>query len=162
MANPKFVYRLQRVLEISIRKEDEEKEKLAKLLQEEENEKKVKVQLQQQLAGTLADLKKRQQERSLDISALRTYPARIKFLENKIVSQDLRLKEMAIKITEQRGNLMRAAQERQKYEKHKESSKEKWMAEIEAKEATMLDELATLKYARSSSSDDISEEDEDY
>ena len=117
MANPKFVYRLQRVLEIAIRKEDDEKEKLAKVLQEEEREKQVKVQLQQQLADTIVSLRKRQEERSLDVNALRTYPARIKFLENKIVAQDLRLKEMAIKVMEQRGNLMRAAQERQKHEK---------------------------------------------
>ena len=148
MANPKFVYRLQRVLEIAVRKEDEEKEKLAKVLQEEENERKVKAQLQQELADTLASLKKRQQERTLDVNMLRTYPMRIKFLENKIVAQDLRLKEMAIKVIEQRNALMKAAQERQKYEKHKESSREKWQAEIDAKEATMLDELATLKYAR--------------
>ena len=155
MANPRFVYRLQRVLEIAIKKEDDEKEKLAKVLQEEEREKQVKVQLQQQLADTIVSLRKRQEERSLDVNALRTYPARIKFLENKIVAQDLRIKEMAIKVMEQRGNLMKAAQERQKYEKHKESSREKWQAELDAKEATMLDELATLKYARSVPEDEL-------
>ena len=155
MGNPKFVYRLQRVLEIAVRKEDEEKEKLAKVLQEEEREKQVKVELQQQLAGTINSLRQRQEEKSLDISALQTYPARIKFLENKIISQDLRIREMAIKVSEQRKNLMKAAQERQKYEKHKESSREKWQAEIDAKEATMLDELATLKYARQAPEDEL-------
>ena len=43
---------------------------------------------------------------------------------------------------------MKAAQERQSYEKNKEKSQEKWLAEIEQEENKMLDELATLKYAR--------------
>ncbi len=155
MAKGKFKYRMQSVLDLAVRKEDEEKEKLAKVLQEEEQERQMMAQLKQQLADTLVTLKKKQQEKTLDISALRTFPQRIKFLENKIIAQELRLKEMAIKVMEQRTRLMHAAQNRQKYEKHKESSEAAWKAELEAKENAMIDELATLKYARVSPDSDI-------
>jgi flagellar biosynthesis chaperone FliJ len=43
---------------------------------------------------------------------------------------------------------MKAAQERQVYQKHKEKCREEWQAEIDMAEAIMLDELATLNFAR--------------
>ncbi len=151
MAQAKFRYRLQKILEIKIKAEDDEKEKLAKLLAQVEHEKQVKAQLQAKLAAVRVELKERQQNGTLDIQGLRFFPQHIRYLENQIVNQDLRLKELDIRVAEQRQNLLKAAQERKTYEKHKESSREAWMAEQDAAEAKMLDELATLKFARESS-----------
>lgn len=148
MAQPKFRYRLQKLLEIKIRKEEEEKEALAKLLAEEEHEREVKKQLEAKLVSVRIELKEKQQNGTLDMDGLRFFPQHIKYLENQIINQDLRLKELAIRIKEQRDNLMHAAQERKTYEKHKEGCQEAWLAEIDAKESQMIDELATLKYAR--------------
>jgi len=148
MAQPKFRYRLEKILDLKKKKEDDEKEKLAKLLAEEERERQLKAQLEAQLASVRAELKERQRNGTLDINGLRFFPQHIKHLENLILNQELRLKELAIRILEQRQNLMRAAQERKTYEKHRETSQETWQAEIDAAEAKMLDELATLKYAR--------------
>ncbi|GEM_PF-2571103 len=148
MAQPKFRYRLEKILDLKKKKEDDEKEKLAKLLAEEEKERLLKAQLEAQLASVRAELKERQRNGTLDINGLRFFPQHIKHLENLILNQELRLKELAIRIVEQRQNLIRAAQERKTYEKHKETSQEVWQAEIDTAEAKMLDELATLKYAR--------------
>lgn len=148
MAQPKFRYRLQKVLELKVKREDEEKEKLAKLLQEEENERRRKAELEAKLVSVRAELKERQANGTLDINGLRFFPQHIKHIENQIINQELRLKELAIRIVEQRGNLLRAAQERKTYEKHKETSQEVWNAELDAADSRMIDELATLKYAR--------------
>ena len=148
MAQPRFRYRLEKILELKRKKEDDEKERLAKLLAEEDKERQLKAQLEAQLASVRAELKERQRNGTLDINGLRFFPQHIKHLENLILKQELRLKELAIRILEQRQNLMRAAQERKTYEKHKETSQETWQAELDAEEAKMIDELATLKYAR--------------
>ena len=137
MAQPRFRYRLQQVLELKIKAEDEEKEKLAKLIQLQAEELKIKAQLEAKLVQLGEELRARQANGTLDI--------------NQIVNQELRLKEIAIRIAQQRENLMRAAQERQAYEKNKETSKERWTAEMEQAESKMLDELATLKSARGAS-----------
>ena len=144
----RFVYRLQKVLEFKIKKEDEEKEKLAKLMQEEEHERMVKAQLEQTLASVHLELKTKRLSGALNIAELRWFPQHIKNLENKIKYQELRLQELAIKIVEQRAALMKAAMERQAYEKHKEKSHDDWKAELAAEEARLLDELATIKFAR--------------
>ena len=148
MPPKRFVYRLEKILELKRKKEDEEKENLAKLLQLIEHEKQVKVQLEVQLENVHVELKTKRLSGALNIAELRFYPQHIKNLENKIKYQELRLQELAIKEVEQRQALNKAAQERQAYEKHKEKAHAEWLAEIEAEEARLLDELATIKFAR--------------
>ncbi|MGN0013624.1 MAG: flagellar export protein FliJ [Candidatus Bruticola sp.] len=148
MAQKRFRYRLQQILELKIQAEEDEKEKLAKLIQQQENERQIKAQLEQKLVSIREELKVRQANGTLDINQLRFFPQHIEFVKGQIVNQELRIKELTIRIAQQREALMKAAQERQSYEKNKEKSQEKWLAEIEQEENKMLDELATLKYAR--------------
>lgn len=148
MAQKRFRYRLQQILELKIQAEEDEKEKLAKLIQQQENERQIKAQLEQKLVSIREELKVRQANGTLDINQLRFFPQHIEFVKGRIVNQELRIKELTIRIAQQREALMKAAQERQSYEKNKEKSQEKWLAEIEQEENKMLDELATLKYAR--------------
>lgn len=148
MPPKKFKYRLEKVLEIKRKKEDEEKEKLGKLIQEEAHERQVKAQLEQQRLQAQAEIRQKQAVGEVTINELRFYPQHIKNLENKIAYQEMRLKELAIKIVEQRENLRKAVMERKAYEKHKENSHEAWLAEQEYEENKMIDELATLKVAR--------------
>lgn len=49
---------------------------------------------------------------------------------------------------------MKAAQERQVYQKHKEKCQEEWQAELDRAEAIMLDELATINAARNKAEED--------
>lgn len=148
MGQKRFRYRLQQILDLKIQAEEDEKEKLAKLIQEQEQERQVKAQLEAKLVQIREELYVRQHNGTLDVNSLRFFPQHIEFVKGQIVNQELRLKEMAIRINQQRDNLLKAAQERQSYEKSKEKAKEKWEAEIEQEENKMLDELATLKYAR--------------
>lgn len=148
MAQPKFKYRLQKILEFKEKKEEEEKEKLAKLMEQLEYEKKVKAQLEQKLIEVQQVLRDKQAAGTLNVEELRFYPGHIKNIKNQIRNQELRLQELAIRIKEQRTALMKAAQERQVYQKHKEKCQEEWQAELDRKEAIMLDELATINFAR--------------
>lgn len=154
MAQKKFKYRLQKILEFKEKKEEEEKEKLAKLMEQQEYERQVKAQLEQKLVEIQAVLKQKQAAGTLDVEELRFYPGHIKNVKNQIRNQELRLQEIAIKIKEQRNALMKAAQERQVYQKHREKCQEEWQAEMDRQEAIMLDELATINFARNQRQDD--------
>lgn len=144
----RFTYRLQKVLEFKEKTEEEEKEKLAKLMEQEAYERQVKAQLEQKLAETQGVLRAKQAAGTLNVEELRYYPGHIRNIENQIKNQELRLQELAIRIKEQRNALLKAAQERQVYEKHKEKCQEEWQAEVDKAEALMLDELATINFAR--------------
>ncbi len=148
MPPKRFKYRLEKVLEIKRKKEDEEKEKLGKLIQEEAYERQVKAQLEAQLMQAHVEVRQKQAVGQITINELRFYPQHIKNLEGKIKYQELRLQELAVKIVEQRENLRKAVMERKAYEKHKENAHEAWLAEQEYEESKMIDELATLKVAR--------------
>lgn len=148
MPPKKFRYRLEKVLEFKIKKEDEEKEKLADLLQQEAHERQVKAQLEHKLVETQQILKTKHLSGSLNMEELKFYPNHIKDLENRIKNQELRLKELAIRIVAQREALLKAAQEKKVYEKHKEKCQEEWQKELDMEEARLIDELATIKFAR--------------
>lgn len=148
MPPKRFIYRLQKVLELKEKREEEEKEKLAKLMEQENYERQVKAQLEQKLLEVQAVLRQKQAAGTLNVEELRFYPGHIKNIKNQIRNQELRLRELAIRIKEQRNALMKAAQERQTYEKHKEKNQEEWQAEVDRAEAIMLDELATINFAR--------------
>lgn len=148
MPPKKFVYRLQKILEFKEKKEEEEGKKLHVLIQQEAAEQQKLLVLRQKLVDTQTTLRNKQAAGTLNVEELRFYPSHIKSIEGQIKNQELRLQELAIRIKEQRNALMKAAQERQVYQKHKEKSREEWQAEIDMAEAIMLDELATLNYAR--------------
>lgn len=148
MAAKKFVYRMQKILEFKEAKEEEEGKKLNALIQLEAAERQKKAMLEQKLVETQGVLRDKQASGTLNVEELRFYPGHIKNIEAQIRNQELRLQELAIRIREQRNALLKAAQERQVYQKHKEKCREEWQAEIDMAEAIMLDELATLNYAR--------------
>ena len=154
MASKSFKYRLQKVLEFKEKQEEEEGKKLAQLKQQEEHERQVKAQLEQKLVEVQAILRQKQAAGTILVEELRFYPGHIKNVENQIKNQELRLQELAIRIREQRNALKKAAQERQVYEKHKEKCQEEWQAEVDRAEAIMLDELATINFARNQREDD--------
>ena len=76
------------------------------------------------------------------------YSRGIEKLKNDIIGQQLRLKEVAIMLDDQRKRLITATQERKIYEKLKEKQQQAFKEEEEYKEKLLIDELATLKYAK--------------
>jgi flagellar protein FliJ len=148
MPPKRFRYRLEKILEFKRKAEEDEKQKLAQLRKEKAHEEQVKAQLEQDLVNVHVELKTKRLSGALNINELRWFPQHIKNLENKIKYQELRIRELEIKIEEQIQALARAMQERKTYEKHKENCHEAFIKEVEAEEARLLDELATIKFAR--------------
>ena len=156
MAQKVFRFKLQSVLDIKQKIEDEEKEKLAKLIQEKIKEEKVLENLINSEAQARQELKDKQREGKLDIDELRRYDSHLKRLANAIISQNLRLKELAIRIESQRQELLKATQQKKIYEKLKEKHQEAFIKEMDDEERKFIDELATSRYKREGGEKNVS------
>ena len=148
MPPKKFKFRLEQMLEMKRRKEEEEQNKLIALRREQVQEQEFKAQREQDLVNVHEELKTKRLQGQLNIAELRFFPQHVKNLEAKIKYHELRIQELEIKIEEQKQAVAKAMMERKAYEKLKENQKAAFDAEIEAAEAQLLDELATIKFAR--------------
>ncbi|MCD6310750.1 MAG: flagellar export protein FliJ [Candidatus Eremiobacteraeota bacterium] len=142
-----FKFKLQSVLDLKIQIEDEEKEKLAKLNAEKAREEMILRGLQEAKVETTRVFKDKQRG-ELDIVELKQYEAHLKKLEYMIVNQRLRIKELEIKIEEQRQVVIEASKERKTFEKLKDKHKEAFIKEMEMEERKFIDELAITRYRR--------------
>ncbi len=143
-----FKFKLQSVLDLKFDIEEEEKRKLADVMQLQEREEQKLMSMQARQAQLIAELKKKQGEGAINITELQMYSRGIEKLKNDIIGQQLRLKEVAIMLDDQRKRLITATQERKIYEKLKEKQQQAFKEEEEYKEKLLIDELATLKYAK--------------
>lgn len=148
MPPKKFKFRLEQMLEMKRRKEEEEQNKLIALRRELAEEIRLKAETEQKLVNVQLELKTKRLTGQVNIAELRFFPQHIKNLEAKIKYHELRIQEIEIKIEEQKQAVAKAMMERKAYEKLKENQKAAFDAEIEAAEALLLDELATIKFAR--------------
>jgi len=148
----KFRFRLQSILDYKQKLEDEEKEKLAKLLQEEVQAQEYLVGLRNRKATDQQEMRSRQQAGTMDVDELKRFNQHLKYLEKAIENQLLYLRELAIRIEAQRQALVKAAQERKVFEKLKEKHHEVFIQGEETEERKLIDELATLRYAREETS----------
>lgn len=149
MPPKRFVFRLQTVLEVKIKAEDEEKRKLAELIAWQKQEEAVLVQMEQDLLSNQNRIKDAQRTgKYLEVDELKRISYWIEKLKKDIIAQKAKLVEIARRIEAQREALIKAAQERKTLEMLKEQHYNEYMAEIEEEERKLLDELATLKYAR--------------
>ncbi len=144
----KFKFRLQSVLDIKIKNEDDEKRKFADIMQLQAREEQVLAMLHQKKIALTAELKAKQAEGGINITELQIFSRAIEKTKHDIVSQEIRLQEIAIMLEEQRKKLIEATQEKKIYEKAKENSLKAYQAEEDYVEMLTIDELATLKYAR--------------
>jgi len=143
-----FKFRLEQMLEMKRKKEEEEQNKLIMLRRELAQEFKNKADREQELVNVQEELKTKRLQGMLNIAELQWYPQHVKNLQAKIKYHELRIQELEIKIEEQKQAVAKAMMERKAYEKLKENQKAAFEAEIEAAEARLLDELATIKFAR--------------
>lgn len=144
----KFKFRLQSVLDIKIKNEDDEKRKFADVMQLQAREEQILAMLHQKKISLTAELKAKQAEGGINITELQIFSRAIEKTKHDIVSQEIRLQEIAIMLEEQRKKLIEATQEKKTYEKAKENSLKAYQAEEDYVEMLTIDELATLKYAR--------------
>ena len=140
MANPKFLYRLQKVLDLRIRKADQLKLELAsatrlrdaevvKLNQLVERRQKAQKALETQLAeGAVAEV-----QMTNDF---------IQAVNAKVEAQNKAVARANKNVEELRKKLLEASKERQIMDKHKEKKREEWLLEQKRIEAKNTDEMA--------------------
>ena len=149
MPPKRFVFRLQTVLEVKERAEEEEKRKLSDLIAWQRDEEAVLAGMIAKEQQTRQHLKDKQQTGAfLEVDELQRISYFLKKIAQDIIAQRAKLVEIARRIEEQRVALMKAAQEKKTLEMLKEQHYNEYMQEIEEEERKLLDELATLKYAR--------------
>jgi flagellar FliJ protein len=149
MPAKRFVFRLQTVLEIKIKKEDEEKKKLGDLIAWQKQEEQILAEMVHREQLTRSSLKEKQATGQwIEVDELKRIHYFLKKLASDIEAQKQKLIEIAHRIEEQRAALLRAVQEKKTLEMLKENQYNEWVREVEEEEAKVLDELATLKYAR--------------
>lgn len=148
MGQKRFKFKLQSILDYKQQIEDEEKEKLAKLMQEEQKAKEYLETLKQNREREVFNLKEKQQEGTLNIDELKLIHNHIQYLGVQIENQKIKISNLQKKIEEQRQKLMEATKERKSYEKLKEKQQERFLQEIETEERKMIDELATTRHIR--------------
>lgn len=148
MGRKRFKFKLQSVLELKIKAEDDEKKKLADLMQLLAREERILQQLEYTRMQRIAEFKEKQGAGGINVTELQMYSYTIEKLKNDIINQQLRIKEIHIRIEEQRQMLLKATQEKKTYEKLKEKQHEAFIAEEEYDEKKLIDELATIKFAR--------------
>ena len=143
-----FKFRMQSILDHKQDLEDREKEKLAKVIQRLEQAKAYLANMEKKQELTQIELKEKQRAGELNINELRIYNAFLKKLAQDILNARLMIEQIKAEEREQRQLLLKAAQDRQAFEKLKEKHKEVFDAEEEDKERKLIDELATIKFAR--------------
>jgi flagellar protein FliJ len=148
MSPKSFKFKLQSILDYKQDLEDKEKEKLAKILQELEQAKNYKRMLEQRKVQAQSELREKQREGGVDVNQLRFYTNYLKKLDNDIQYAALLIEQIKAREREQRQALLKAAQERQTYEKLKEKHKEQFDEEEAEKERKLIDEMATIGFAR--------------
>jgi flagellar protein FliJ len=145
------------VLEVALKKEEEEQTKLADLMAWQRHEEQVLAELVHSEQSARARLKDAQLTgQYLEIEELKRITYFLKKVAKDIEAQKQKLIEIAEAIEQQRMILLEAAKERKTLETLKEHKYEEWMEEVEAEERKFLDELATLKYAREGYGDNAS------
>lgn len=144
----KFKFRLQSVLDLKIKNEDDEKRRFADVMQLQTREEQIMAALQQKQVALTAELKRMQGVGAIDITKIQICARAIERTKQEIVNQQLRLQEVAIMVDQQRKKLIEATQEKKIYEKAKENKHKAYLEEVEFAEKLLIDELATLKFAR--------------
>jgi flagellar FliJ protein len=148
MPSKTFKFRLQTVLEYKERQEREEQRELAKrqeILAKEEQKLKFLMNLKQMRQREMAS---KSSEGKLNVLELKMYQDHQKRLTSEISDQQIRVQQAQSDVELQREKLLKAVQERKTYEQLKEKHYQAYLAEIEAEERKLLDDIATAKFSR--------------
>lgn len=144
----RFRFRLQTVLEYKQRREEEEQRELAKkkeILAKEEKRLRSLQRLQETRRQELAE---KSAKGDLNVDELRMYHEHQKKMARDIAHQNVRVQQAQADMEFQRQKLLQASKEKKTYEKLKEKHHQAFVAEVEAEEAKLIDEIATTKFDR--------------
>lgn len=160
---PKFVYRLQTVLDQKISLRDQAQEELTQAIGEQKQEEEILEQLrnkEKSIRDNKAELKSQLLSGESTAEALRNRRNYLKRLDAELEAAGAEVFGQRILVDEQiektdmaRLRLADAIKEAEALEKHRERQEAEFRAEIERKEALELDEAATQSYLRARRND---------
>ncbi len=144
---PKFRYRMQSILDIKIKLEEQAKNEFAQAQMEllEEEEKK-QVLLRQK--GEYEQEAKRLRSDVLSVRELRENKTAIEVMKDRIKRQDIEIIKARNTLEAKREALSQVMQERKMHEKLREKALEEYLEEEKAAEMKSIDELTSFTYGR--------------
>ena len=152
----KFVYRMQNVLDIKMKMEEQAKASYAmrrmKLSEEEE-----KLASYRSRKTVYEDAYRQSEEGVLNIREMNYYRSAVEHMNGMIKNQMLAV-HVAQKNLEEAANVLRNhMQERKTHEKLKEYAFDEFVRELNAQESKEIDELVSYTYGKSGNDDDINQ-----
>lgn len=144
---PRFSFKLQRVLDIKERREEQLKGELASVKREYEEEEKILHSLEKSHSICLDRLREHQLK-TISIQEVTWYQAYLSKLVNDISSQSQKLEDLLKRIDELTKKLIETSKERRVLEKLRERKWDEFRHEVECLEQEVLDEIGTSRHIR--------------
>lgn len=142
-----FRYRMQNILNIKEKLEEQEKQNFAvmraRLTEEEE-----KLSALKQRREDVADAGRRMREDKIDILSIKENTALASFVEEQIKAQTMKVMAAEKNLENARMRMQSAIQERKIHEKLKENAFDEFVREEAMKEAKEIDELTSYVYGQ--------------
>jgi flagellar FliJ protein len=138
----KFAFRMQRVLDVKIKKEDLLKQELGRLLQRKQAYEEVKKYFIDQMQEEFSKIRENKTFCSEDQIMEENY---ILGLRNDIYKQELMIKDYENKIDKKRAEILENRREIKSLEKLKDKQKEQYMYDVMLDERKEMDEVASRK-----------------
>jgi len=149
----KFIFRLENILKIKLKLEDQAKAEygmeIAKLHQEEE-----KYQQMQQRKDNLQEQLKQEISSKLNLLEIRTLEQAIENVKYNMQLQMIVIENQRIQVEKARKVLDEAMKERKTYEKLKENAFEEFKKEINETEQKEVDQLVSFRFGKEKESED--------
>ena len=143
MAQPKFEFRLEVLLEVRRRTEKEHQRKVAVIQQEAAGLVRQIQDAQALIAEQNRTLAREKLLGTLDLQFIAHEKRFVGNLHFKIVMTMQKLAGVEVKLKAARGELLKAARARKVIEKLREKQFKRWLEELERKEAAVTDEIGT-------------------
>jgi len=151
---PRFIFKLQRLLDIKEMKEQQLKGELAEIKREYEEEKGILHSLEDE-HNLYLDRLREYQLKAISIQEVRWYYVYLSKLVNDISAKSQRLEDLLNRIDELTKRLIEVSKERRVLEKLKERRWEEFKKEVDHIEQEALDEIGTSQYIRRRMEDSV-------
>lgn len=150
----KFVFKMQSVLTVKEKLEDQAKQNygaMLHLLQVEQEELEHRIEREEMYR----EEGKKLRENVLNITSLRENEAALKYMEQAILQQQSRVKKAEKQVEAAREKLQEAMIERKTYERLKEKAFEEFKKELLKEESKEVDQLVSYVYGRKAIQDNV-------
>ncbi|HAR64522.1 MAG: flagellar export protein FliJ [Candidatus Margulisiibacteriota bacterium] len=144
----KFKFKLQKLLDLKIRKEDFVKEQFAKAVRKLETEKDFLIQASSELSEERQQQKARRLQQRISSDQELQYQCFFKKLQNKIAATQIKVNQAANVVNQKRAELIQARKDRRIIEELKEKQINEYLLMVDKEENKVLDEIATMAAAR--------------